>query len=124
MVEGFLESQAGQWLAEDVELSDDCPQHVGGRPEVTAWFARWDHVTPLLGCVVVGDGRAAAELTLGGGAGDLVSAVVILEVHGGEIAGLRIYYDRASLSSSQFDPNGSCVCTQTLSPQRPKGRIG
>ena len=106
VVEGFLHGQAGQWLAEDAELSDgDWPPRQVGRPEVTAWFARWDQVTPLLGRVLVGDGRAAAELTLHGGAGHVVSAVAIFEVQGGEIARLRLYYDPASPSSSRRSPD-------------------
>ena len=94
IVEGFLDAHSDTWLAEDADLYDpDWPQCTRGRRAVTAWLARWSQVTPPRGWLVVGDGRAVAELALRYEAAPLVNAVAVLEVQGGEILRLRLYYD-------------------------------
>ena len=93
IVEGFLDDHADTWLAEDADLYDpDWPKCARGRLAVAAWVARWSQITPPRGWLVVGDGRAVAELALRYEAEPLIHAVVILEVQGGEILRLRLYY--------------------------------
>lgn len=95
VVEGFLENQAGKWLAEDAQLLDrGSSGRPGGRPEVASWFARWTRVMP--GRLLVTDGQSAVELTLFSEAGRAVSAAAVFDIRGGEIVRLHFFYDPAS----------------------------
>ncbi len=108
IVEGFLDDHAGTWLAEDAELYDPDWLRTRGRPAVTAWLARWSQVRPPRGWLVVGDGRAAAELALGCATEPLVNAVAIFEVQAGEIVRIGLYYATVTQQRSARETHASC----------------
>ena len=93
VVNGFLNSLADHWLAEDVHLYDSArSRHYRGRAEVAARFATFQTAFEQR-VLIVDEGYAAVEVASGGTPpGCAARTVTIYQVRAGEIVAARVYH--------------------------------